>query len=60
MSLQRPLPWLRSASEHTPPRGERHVTAKDAIIVTLMAAVVVAMAVWFLIFASGGIGPGSI
>jgi 4-hydroxybenzoate polyprenyltransferase len=55
--VRRKAPWLRSAAEH--PRPQRRVSAPEALLITVVAAVIVAVAAWFLFFASGGVGPGN-
>jgi hypothetical protein len=39
---------------------ERHVSMGEALIVLVVIAAILAMAVWFLFFSSGGIGPGTV
>ncbi len=41
-------------------RSTRPVTALDAVAVAVVVAAVVAMAIWFLFFSGGGIGPGTV
>jgi type VI protein secretion system component VasF len=62
-SLQRQQrPWLRSVDEGLPRarRRTRPVTPLEAVAVTVVVAAVLAMAVWFLFFSGGGIGPGTV
>lgn len=55
-------PWLRSVEESIPrkQRGDRRVTVPELVAVLVVVAAVVAMAVWFLFFSSGGIGQGTV
>lgn len=56
-----PDPWLRSASEAPHNRNERQrVTLLEIVIIVMVAAAIVAMAVWFVFFSHGGIGPGTV
>jgi cell division protein FtsL len=40
--------------------GKRHITLVELIIVLTIVVAVVAMAVWFVFFSTGGIGPGAV
>jgi hypothetical protein len=57
-----PHPWLRSAEESVPRRvrSDRRVTAAEAIAIFTVIAVLVAMVLWFLFFAGGGLGQGTV
>jgi hypothetical protein len=54
--------WLRSVEESIPrkQRSDRRVTTPELLAVLVVLAAVVAMAVWFLFFSGGGIGPGTV
>jgi hypothetical protein len=54
-------PWLRSV-ESIPrkQRSDRRVTTPELLAVLVVVAAVAAMAVWFLFFSGGGIGPGTV
>ena len=39
---------------------EQRITPIETTAVLVVVAAVIAMAVWFLLFSSGGIGPGSV
>jgi hypothetical protein len=55
-------PWLRS-SEESVARNQRpapRATALELLAVGVVVVAVAAMAIWFLFFSSGGIGPGTI
>jgi hypothetical protein len=41
-------------------RADRRVTTVEALAIVVVIAAVVAMAVWFLFFSSGGIGQGTV
>ncbi len=56
MTARGPRPWLRSVADS---RSEHEVSARDRVAVLVVAAAIVAMAVWFLCFSHWGIGPGS-
>lgn len=55
-------PWLRSTEESVPRshKADRRVTAVEMLAITIVIAAVVAMAIWFIFFSSGGIGPGTV
>jgi hypothetical protein len=55
-------PWLRSVDERLPrnlDRGQRLTLAEMLIVATVITAIV-AMAIWFIFFSHGGIGPGTV
>jgi hypothetical protein len=59
------MPALSDLQKHREQRRRRlgtraTVTPIEAIAVTVVVAAVIAMAVWFLFFSSGGIGPGTV
>lgn len=39
---------------------DRQITPLEATAVLMVIAAVVAMAIWFVFFSSGGIGPGTV
>ncbi len=58
---RRPAPWLRSVDESVPKHlYRRRLTAFEAIAAATMIVAVIAFAVWFLFFASGGPGFGTV
>jgi hypothetical protein len=57
-----PDPWLRSIDESLPRDrndGQRSTLTEIFIAATVIAAIIV-MAIWFVFFSHGGIGPGSV
>ena len=40
--------------------ANRQITVVEAVAVLAVIAAVIAMAVWFVFFSSGGIGPGTV
>jgi hypothetical protein len=42
------------------PRTRREINSVEVIAVLTVIAAVLAMAIWFLFFSSGGIGPGTV
>jgi hypothetical protein len=55
-------PWLRSVEESIP-RSRRinsGLRVSELVAVAVVIVAVVAMAVWFLFFSGGGIGPGTV
>jgi hypothetical protein len=59
---RRPAPWLRSVEESQPAPAEerRRLRPVELVAVLVVTAAVVGFFVWFLIFASGGPGPGTV
>ena len=55
-------PWMRGVEENLPRarRSERGLTWYEAAAVAVVIAAVIAMAVWFLFFSTGGIGQGTV
>jgi len=51
-------PWLRSVDEGGPRRGR--VSIPEMVIAVVVVGLIVAMAVWFLFIAKGGLGLGSV
>jgi hypothetical protein len=41
-------------------RAERRVRVIEMLVIIVVIAAVVAMAIWFLLLASDGIGPGTV
>lgn len=58
---RRPRPWLQSLEESQPlsRQDRRRVRPAELVAVVVVAAAVIAFFVWFLLFASGGAGPGT-
>jgi hypothetical protein len=59
------MPALSERHKHRAARRRRlgpraRVSPIEAIAVLAVIGAVVAMAIWFIFFASGGIGPGSV
>ena len=56
------MPALSERQKHRAARRQRHggVTPIEAVAVAVVIAAVIAMAIWFLFFSSGGIGPGAL
>lgn len=57
-----PLPFrsARLAHHERLRTGRIRVTGLEAVLVAIVVVAIVAMAVWFLFFSSGGIGPGTV
>jgi hypothetical protein len=57
-----PAPWLRSIDESLPPDRDhsRRVTPVALIATLIVVVAAVAMALWFLVLATGGPGPGTV
>lgn len=55
-------PWSRSVEENVPRvrRGRGGLVWYEALAVAVVIAAVIAMAIWFLFFSSGGIGQGTV
>jgi hypothetical protein len=57
-----PDPWLRSIDESLPrdrDNGQRPTLVEMLIVATVVTAII-AMAIWFIFFSQGGIGPGTV
>jgi hypothetical protein len=57
-----PDAWLRSVDESLPrdrDHGERPTLA-EMLVVAVVIAAIIAMAIWFVFFSHGGIGPGTV
>lgn len=56
------MPALSERHKDRLARRQRHgaVTPFEAVAVMVVVAAVIAMAVWFIFFSSGGIGPGTV
>jgi hypothetical protein len=60
-----PMPALSDRQKHRQQRRRRlgpraTVSPIEAIAVMVVVAAFLAMAIWFLFFSSGGIGPGTV
>lgn len=55
-------PWSRAVEESFPRarRREGGLLWYEAVAVAAVIAAVIAMAIWFIFFSSGGIGPGTV
>jgi hypothetical protein len=55
-------PWLESLdeSEASRPASRKRLRGFEAVIAVAVVTLVVAFAIWFLFFASGGPGPGTV
>jgi hypothetical protein len=60
MPPQGSWPSNRATVESSRERNSRHVTVIDAVVGLVIVLAIVAMAIWFIFFSSGGIGPGSV
>lgn len=47
-------------SRRRPVGRSREISWLEAVAVAVVIAAVIAMAIWFFFFSSGGIGPGSV
>jgi type VI protein secretion system component VasF len=59
------VPALSERRKHRAQRRRRlgaraTVSPLEAVVVLAVVAAVLAMAIWFLFFSSGGIGPGTV
>jgi uncharacterized membrane protein len=56
------MPALSESRSNRASRRKRHgaVTPIEGVAVIVVVAAVIAMAVWFIFFSSGGIGPGTV
>ena len=56
------MPALSEGQKHRTARRRRHgaVSPIEALAVIAVVAAVIAMAVWFVFFSGGGIGPGTV
>jgi type VI protein secretion system component VasF len=56
------MPALSDSQSNRVARRKRHgaVTPVEALAVIVVVAAVIALAVWFIFFSSGGIGPGTV
>jgi hypothetical protein len=55
-------PWMRGVEDNLPRtrRSEQGPTWYETVAVAAMIMAIVGMAIWFIFFSSGGIGPGTV
>lgn len=53
-------PWRRSAGEGPIPPDQRRVSVLEIVLICLVVGAIIATAVWFFVFSTGGIGPGTV
>lgn len=56
------MPALSEGQKNRAARRQRHgaVRPAEAAAVLVVVAAVIAMAIWFLFFSTGGVGPGTV